>query len=171
MRTVKDQSSFRANIRQSLGKVLEKASDNTILNLEKGIYNWAVQNASEKSIIKKWDNAAFAELYISHFRSIYRNLNRVDLQKSIIDKTIRSHEVAFMTHQDFDPDRWAKCIEDKKIRDENRYAPKLEASTDNFTCGRCKSKKCTFYQLQTRSSDEPMTCFVSCLDCGSSWKC
>lgn len=171
MRTVKDPAAFRANIRKSLSVLLEKASENTILNLEKGIYNWTVQNANDKSIIKKWDNAAFAELYISHFRSIYRNLNRFDLQKSIIDKTIRSHEVAFMTHQDFDPDRWEKCIEDKKIRDENRYAPKVEASTDNFTCGRCKSKKCTFYQLQTRSSDEPMTCFVSCLDCGSSWKC
>ena len=171
MRTVKDPAAFRANIRKSLSVLLEKASENTILNLEKGIYNWTVQNANDKSIIKKWYNAAFAELYISHFRSIYRNLNRFDLQKSIIDKTIRSHEVAFMTHQDFDPDRWEKCIEDKKIRDENRYAPKVEASTDNFTCGRCKSKKCTFYQLQTRSSDEPMTCFVSCLDCGSSWKC
>ena len=54
---------------------------------------------------------------------------------------------------------------------ENKYEPKLEASTDNFKCYKCKSKKCTYYQLQTRSADEPMTTFVNCLDCGNRWKC
>merc|ERR1712194_422590 len=32
-----------------------------------------------------------------------------------------------------------------------------------FTCGKCKSTRTTYYQLQTRSSDEPMTTFVQCL--------
>ena len=40
-----------------------------------------------------------------------------------------------------------------------------------FTCGRCKSDQTTYYQLQTRSADEPMTTFVSCLECGNRWKC
>jgi transcription elongation factor S-II len=40
-----------------------------------------------------------------------------------------------------------------------------------FTCNRCKSKKTTYYQLQTRSADEPMTTFVSCLNCDKNWKC
>ena len=62
-------------------------------------------------------------------------------------------------------------LKDKRIRDQNKYEPKLEASTDKFTCRKCHSKKCTYYQLQTRSADEPMTTFVSCLDCGKRWKC
>lgn len=39
-----------------------------------------------------------------------------------------------------------------------------------FKCYKCKSNKCTFYALQTRSSDEPMTLFVTCLNCGNNWK-
>lgn len=87
------------------------------------------------------------------------------------NKEIKAHELAFMTHQDMSPEKWEKLIEDKKIRDQNKYEPKLEASTDNFQCRKCKSKKCTYYQLQTRSADEPMTTFVTCLDCGTRWKC
>jgi len=39
-----------------------------------------------------------------------------------------------------------------------------------FTCGKCKGMKTTYFQMQTRSSDEPMTTFVSCLECGNRWK-
>jgi DNA-directed RNA polymerase subunit M/transcription elongation factor TFIIS len=76
-----------------------------------------------------------------------------------------------LVEEEMRPDKWNDLIQDKKIRDENKYEPKLEASTDNFKCWKCKSKKCTYYQLQTRSADEPMTTFVNCLDCGNRWKC
>ena len=62
------------------------------------------------------------------------------------------------------PEKWLDLINQKKIKDENKYTPKIEASTDNFTCYKCKSKKCTHYQLQTRSADESMTTYVTCLD-------
>jgi transcription elongation factor S-II len=39
-----------------------------------------------------------------------------------------------------------------------------------FTCMRCKTKRTTFYLLQTRSADEPMTAFITCLSCGNKWK-
>ena len=31
--------------------------------------------------------------------------------------------------------------------------------------------QCTYYQLQTRSADEPMTTFVTCIKCGTRFKC
>ena len=38
-------------------------------------------------------------------------------------------------------------------------------------CSRCKKKsKCSYYQMQTRSADEPMTTFVTCLECDKQWK-
>eukprot|EP00033_Pygsuia_biforma_P004572 GCRY01005014.1.p1 GENE.GCRY01005014.1~~GCRY01005014.1.p1 ORF type:complete len:299 (+),score=52.81 GCRY01005014.1:144-1040(+) len=45
-----------------------------------------------------------------------------------------------------------------------------KATTDQFQCGKCKKRKCKFYQLQTRSADEPMTTFVTCVNCGNRWK-
>ena len=89
----------------------------------------------------------------------------------IMTKSIKPHEVAFMTHQEIVPEKWTQLLSDKKIREENIYAPKLMASTDSFTCRKCKSKECSYYQLQTRSADEPMTTFVTCITCGSRWKC
>lgn len=39
------------------------------------------------------------------------------------------------------------------------------------TCSRCKGQKTSSYSLQTRSADEPMTVFVTCLTCGKRWRC
>jgi len=39
-----------------------------------------------------------------------------------------------------------------------------------FTCGKCKGTETTYFQMQTRSSDEPMTTFVTCLACNNRWK-
>ena len=76
-----------------------------------------------------------------------------------------------MTHQELQPEKWDDLIENLKIQNQNKYTPKIEASTDNFTCSKCKSKECSYYQLQTRSADEPMTTFVTCISCGARWKC
>ena len=40
-----------------------------------------------------------------------------------------------------------------------------------FKCGKCKLTKTTYYQMQTRSADEPMTTYVTCKNCGHKWKC
>lgn len=61
---------------------------------------------------------------------------------------------------------WAAANRDKVMRD-NGLDP---SKGTEFKCYKCKSNKCTFYALQTRSSDEPMTLFVTCLTCGNNWK-
>ena len=49
----------------------------------------------------------------------------------------------------------------EKIAAENLFKAKAvgetQAETDAFKCGRCQQRKCTYYQMQTRSADEPMT--------------
>ena len=49
-------------------------------------------------------------------------------------------------------------------------ARSLVGARHQFKCGRCKNRKCTYYQKQTRSADEPMTTFVTCTVCGNRWK-
>lgn len=145
--------------------------DTISTNIEKGIFNWTIQHASKNNIVKKWSNTFFVTLYIDRLRSVYINLKKPDVSSAVLSGNIKSQEIAFMSHQEICPEKWKKLIEDKKIRDKQKYEPNIEASTDNFTCNKCKSKKCTYYQLQTRSADEPMTTFVTCLECGKRWKC
>ncbi len=86
------------------------------------------------------------------------------------NKEITPVSLAFMTHQEMNPEMWRKHIEKKIMRDASKYTNNIQASTDMFTCRKCKSKKCTYYELQTRSADEPATIFITCLSCGKNWK-
>lgn len=75
-----------------------------------------------------------------------------------------------LTHYEMDPERWGELIDKKVKREASKFHTNIQASTDMFTCRKCKSKKCTYYELQTRSADEPATIFVTCLDCGKNWR-
>lgn len=164
---------FRENVRTTVLMPILNNESNCI-NLEKGVFNWALKEAAFRKVVKKWDNRYFVELYKSHLRSIYINLkNNPGLVASIgiEEGQLKPHEIAFMTHQDMMPERWTELLAKKAKEDANRYEVNVQAATDSFTCRKCRSKKCTYTQIQIKSSDEPMTTFVSCLDCGARWKC
>ena len=170
---IKNPDQFRENVRATILMPVLQNEDHCI-NLEKGVFNWALKEASFRKVVKKWDNRYFVELYKTHLRSVYINLkNNPTLVASIgvEEGQIKPHEVAFMSHQDLMPERWSALIEKKEKEDANRYECNIQAATDSFTCRKCRSKKCTYTQIQTRSADEAMTTFVSCLDCGTRWKC
>lgn len=168
LRQIEDSSLFRNKIIDFFDKKIQ--NKNISENLEKGIYNYTLTQCDTKNLIKKWSNNQFVLIYIQKIKSIIFNLDNENLFNKLINKEIKAHELVFMNHQELRPDIWNILIEEKKIKDENKFSPKIEASTDDFTCFKCKSNKCTFYQLQTRSADEPMTTYVTCLNCGTRWK-
>jgi len=144
--------------------------DNLSINLEKGVFNYAIKEANSKKIIKKWENPYFVQLYLDRLRSLFLNLKNEELLSQLKNKEITPQSLAFMTHQEMNPEHWRALIDKKIKRDANKYTTNIKASTDMFTCKKCKSKRCTYYELQTRSADEPATIFVTCLDCGKNWK-
>jgi len=169
MRKIESPEIFRENIRKKLNGLLK--DDKNSSNLEKGIYNYALKEASNRKVVKKWDNPYFVQIYVDRLRSIYLNLDNKELLKEVLDGNIKSQVLAFMSHQELSPARWEKLIEEKIKRDKCKYETTIEAATDSFKCRKCHSNKCTYYQMQTRSADEPMTTFVTCIDCGNRWKC
>jgi len=160
--------SFRENIRIKLETLIQNKTIS--INLEKGIFNYTIKEANSKKIVKKWENSCFAQLYIDRLRSIYVNLKNEDLLNQVVSKEISPQTLAFMTHQEFQPEKWQSMIDKKVKRDLTKFTNNIEASTDMFTCKKCKSNRCTYYELQTRSADEPSTIFITCLDCGKRWK-
>tara|TARA_B100000282_G_C31688517_1_gene470298 strand:+ start:611 stop:1120 length:510 start_codon:yes stop_codon:yes gene_type:complete len=165
---ITDPDNFRKNIINKLNGLIKK--EKICINIEKGIYNYSIKEATIRTVVKKWENPYFVQLYVDRLRSVYLNLYRLDsLREQVISKKIKAHEIAFMTHQEMDNDKWAKLIEEKRQREKSRFdGPK--ATTSSFTCYKCKGNNCTHYQLQTRSADEPMTTFVTCLTCAYRWK-
>jgi transcription elongation factor S-II len=164
MRRIQNPDEFRANIRGKIQPIV--ADEKLATNLEKGIYNFAIKEANNRKIIKKWENPHFAQLYLDRLRSIYINLKNEALLDHLKNGEISPQSLAFMTHQEMNPDRWRILIDQKMKRDANKFTDNIRASTDMFTCKKCKSKRTTYYELQTRSADEPATIFVTCLDCG-----
>ena len=168
LRKIENPDLFRSNIRKKLVEILE--NEKTTTNLEKGIFNYALKEADQRKIVKKWDNAYFVQIYLDRLRSIMSNL-KGDILESIKDGSVKAHIVAFMTHQELCPEKWSALIEAKSKRDKNKFETNIAAATDTFTCRKCRGNQCTYYQMQTRSADEPMTTFVTCILCNARWKC
>jgi transcription elongation factor S-II len=166
-RKIENSELFRSNIRAKINEKLNNEKHSS--NLEKGIFNYALKEADQRKIVKKWDNKHFVQIYLDRLRSIYINLNDSIIEQ-INNGTVKAHVVAFMTHQELNPEKWTTLIEAKAKRDANKFETNIAAATDTFTCRKCKGNQCTYYQMQTRSADEPMTCYISCVLCGNRWK-
>jgi len=169
MHAITEPDTFRNNISKKLEEIME--NDKLAINIEKSVFNYTIQESNSRKIVKKWDNPYFVQIYIDRMRSIYINLKNEEFKNQIKIGEITPQQLSSMTHQEMNPQRWKECIERKIKKDNSRLNTNVEASTDMFTCKKCKSKRCTYYELQTRSADEPMTIFVTCLDCGKNFKC
>lgn len=166
---IKNPTQFRSNIRDQFSAKFG-LSEKDATNLEKGVFNYTIQEATFKKITKKWEKPEFTDLYLDRLRTIYMNIQNPDLIQHLKNGEIQAQTIAFMTHQEMNPEHWKEMLNRKIKRDQSKFSTKIEASTDMFTCKKCRSKKCTYYELQTRSADEPATIFVTCLDCGKNWK-
>jgi len=165
MRIVEDPTLFRQTICTELNKLVVNQEYTTVI--ENGIYNYTIQECTNRKIIKKWNNPFFVEIYVSKFKTLLANLNTEHMQEEIKQDPTK---IAYMTHQEFNPEKWKSFIEKQQKIAESMLTNKLTANTTSFKCYKCDSKNCSYYQMQIRSADEPMTSFVTCIDCENHWR-
>jgi DNA-directed RNA polymerase subunit M/transcription elongation factor TFIIS len=167
-------------------------------NAELAVYNWAVTQTQTSQVKTKsgryerqepsWENSLFRHRYKQRLISVLFNIQKnPDLLKKVKPKDLET-----LTPGQMWPDGPQGNTE-RKIREKENAMEMAKAKNDEeyegiLTCPKCKSKKTSYYQMQTRSADEvsfppllfvsskrrltfrqPATNFCSCL-CGHRWR-
>ena len=171
-------NSTRKFVIERISNLLEIPEEDTIcINIEKNIFNFSITKCENIKAFSPaaWENTDFVGIYKQKFLQIQYNINASDdLKNNIRSKIIKTKELIEMRPEHLQPNGpYAKQIE-KNIHAQLRkefHSKEAREQDGFFKCGRCKSMKTTYFQMQTRSADEPMTVFVSCHKCGKNWKC
>ena len=150
-----------------------------IEDIENTVYQWAYSRYTSKNLtnINQGNiNNMIENIYKTKSFQIYCNLNPNEyinntyLIYEILNNNIQINDLCSLTPQELFPSKWEKLLNKKKEMDNIRYSEKEETTTDEYKCGRCHQRKCTYYLRQTRAADESMTTFITCTNCGNHWK-
>lgn len=149
--------------------------DNVLLDIEKsirlesGIYELALVYAANNNI----NYNIIPSIYNDTLETIMSNidpksrLKSDQLLKNIQKGNILPEEVAFLSPKQLNPKIWSDVVTKKKYEADKE---KNKATSNAYKCYKCGENKCSITQLQTRSADEPMTTFVTCLVCYNTFR-
>ena len=136
--------------------------------LEAALLQRCIRDCAKQGIEVTWANVAFWHHYRGRCIQFYENAPA--WIPKLVSGELTPTSFADMTVVELDPKRWKAQIEAQIEKDKHLYSSSGSASI-YFYCSACKKKtKCDYYQMQTRSADEPMTTFVTCLECDRRWK-
>ena len=184
---ISDPTTFRLNTKKYISNVMQSILDSTdssdtmdpdkllqiASNIEIAAYNRTLRVAEDKQIAQSWKNQTFVTLYNSYLRSLINNIKRDNMIQAFVDEAFDPSVIEKGTVDQFNQEKWGPVIKQISMSADGMYEVNAEASSDDFVCRKpkCRSKRCSHYQMQTRCADEPMTTYVTCLDCGNRYKC
>ena len=151
-------------------------TDLQILQLESSIYNGAIKRAKTQRIVRSWTYPLFVHTYSMHARHIASNFSNksyvgnTELFERFKNGEIQIQDLSKMDQYELNPTRWKTQFDNQQMREKRQLEGDRSMATDMFLCKRCGKRECTYYEMQTRSADEPMTIFITCLACGKHWR-
>lgn len=149
-------------------------TDTKCINLEKTVHNWAIKQSTNYSDIAASDNHRHVNRYKTKFLEIQKCLKKSPtLKDDILNGRMKTHDVVTMPPNKLWPGGpLALEMDASSKRDEMKQYNAVNDPDYKgaFKCGKCKQWKTTYYEMQTRSADEPMTVFITCHVCDSHWK-
>ena len=167
---------IRLTMINSIKNVLKDLNNDEISVLEDEIYKKTLLDSESKHIIKDWNVKLFNTLYLSNIRKIVGNLdptsyvNNKELIERYKNKEVSFKEICSMDYYSLYENKWKEAIERQNMIEKLQVEGNKSLATKQFLCTKCFKRECTYYEMQTRSADEPMTVFITCLNCGKHWR-
>ncbi len=152
-----------------------KLKEKDILQLEHVIYVFVLEEVKKLNIVPDWKNSQFRNHYVRKVRHMSLNLNpdtyiqNKGLFERFLSKEYSLDEIVHLTETELFPELNRDLAEKMFQREQRLLEGNRAAATDQFICPRCHKRQCTYYEMQTRSADEPMTIFIQCVNCGKRW--
>jgi len=159
---------------EKIEKLIGNEVDST--DLELSIYNSSIKEAVKRHVTCHWNNDLFKHIYQTRVRHIVGNLIPTTyVQNNKLMADLKSGKFTIESLCDADTytisnDMWRDYIHRRQQREKRQLEGNKAMATDQFYCKQCHKRECTYYEMQTRSADEPMTIFISCLNCGKQWR-
>ncbi|KAL3653382.1 hypothetical protein CASFOL_003063 [Castilleja foliolosa] len=168
-----DRDKVRKIIAEALCKVASEVNEPELKEQVNESDPYRVAVMVETAMFEKWGKSKGPQN--CKYRSVFFNMKdqkNPDFRRKVLIGEIEPRALLELTPAEMASDERQEKNEQIKqkamFNSERAAAPK--ATTNEFTCGRCRKKETTYYQLQTRSADEPMTTFVTCVNCNNHWK-
>lgn len=144
------------------------------VNLEKSTHNWAVKKTESLHDVPATDNPRHMSRYKHKFIEIQKNLKHSPtLKERILSGLLKTNKVFDVPLESLWPGGPYAEAKERGIKRDMAKDYNLANEKDYkgiFKCNKCRGYKTTYYELQTRSADEPMTVFVTCHVCKITWK-
>ncbi|SOV75101.1 transcription elongation factor s-II, putative [Plasmodium sp. gorilla clade G3] len=157
------------------------SSDNLLYFIEKKKLNDIIYNIECELYKVYMEKRNSQKEYNMQLKSIKFNLSdkkNPSFNEKVYSEFISCKALATMNSQDMASDEKKnerkKCLQESLLACQSDWDVKnillKKSRKGEFQCFKCKGYDTIYHQLQTRSSDEPMTTFVTCLKCNNRWK-
>jgi len=157
----------KSDIRVSINKQIYELTKNKTLTkkIELSIFNYSIEFCTNNNI----DDEMCEYTYNEKAEQII-DIIKIDKKlflENIKNKKFVPEELAFLSPQELDPKKWEKLLKKREKARKNLQEANI---TTEYVCSKCKNNKHTVVSLQTRSADEPITHFITCTNCGHTFK-
>ena len=167
---------FRANAKNIILNILkenlpEQKYSSFAKTIERSIYKSSTISAKKRNIATNNSNNQYINIYNELCFNICSNLDpKSHVQNNQLVYKIPDLEkedlklIAFMSPQEWFPENWSEILTEKELKDQAKTTVK---KSTYLKCRKCGSRDINVETAQTRSADEGMTTFQTCMNCGN----
>jgi DNA-directed RNA polymerase subunit M/transcription elongation factor TFIIS len=138
--------------------------------IERGIFEFALLTVT----LQKLQDHFVLPVYQNKLYNLCVNLDmenkRIEnhtLLPNILSGSIDPYFLSFLSPEQLHPKRWMDIVNKIQLKNKTKYEMQ---TTDIYKCKKCGQRKSMISELQTRSLDEPVTRYVTCMVCYHTFK-